>query len=181
MPITVTGLLDALQVSAASYDRADLVDAAQKLNDKPPPPAPEVVCHGDLHPFNLLADGEQVTVLDWSAALLAPRAYDIAFTTLMLAEPPLHVHGALRPIVRRAGRRLARRFARHYREHTNATIGPQELHWHQAVVCLRALVEVAGWAHAGIIGERMGHPWLVSGPALAARLNSVAGTSVRAR
>ena len=119
--------------------------------------------------------------MDWSAALLAPRAHDVAVTTLLLAEPPLHAPGALRPMVRAAGRLLARRFTRHYREHTNATIGAHELRWHQAVVSLRALVEVAGWVHSGIIGERRDHPWLTIGPALTARLNSVTGISARAR
>jgi aminoglycoside phosphotransferase (APT) family kinase protein len=181
VPTTVAGLLDALRDAAASYQRVDLADAARWLIAHPAPPAPEVVCHGDLHPFNLLADGEQVTVVDWSAALLAPRAHDVAVTTLLLAEPPLHVPGPLRPLLRAAGRLLASRFARHYREHTNATIGARELHWHQAVVSLRALVEVAGWVHSGIISERRGHPWLITGPALTARLNAITGASARAR
>jgi hypothetical protein len=57
----------------------------------------------------------------------------------------------------------------------------RELAWHHAVVSLRTLVEVAGWVHAGITGERKGHPWPVTDPALAARLNSVTGASARAR
>src|SRR6266496_5854795 len=32
-------------------------------SDHPPGPAPDVICHGDLHPFNLLADADRVTVL----------------------------------------------------------------------------------------------------------------------
>ena len=85
VPTTVAGLLDGLRDAAAGYGRADLADAARWLIGHPAPPAPEVVCHGDLHPFNLLADGDRVTVVDWSAALLAPRAYDAAVTTLLLA------------------------------------------------------------------------------------------------
>jgi hypothetical protein len=37
----------------------------------------------------------------------------------------------------------------------------QGLRWHQAVVSLRAVVEVAGWAHDGTISERGGYQWLV--------------------
>jgi aminoglycoside phosphotransferase (APT) family kinase protein len=181
VPATVAGVLGALRDTAAGYGRADLAEAARWLIGNPLPPAPEVVCHGDLHPFNLLTDGEQVTVLDWSAALLAPRAHDVAVTTLLLAEPPLHVPGILRPVVRGAGRRLASRFARRYQKHTGASIGAHELHWHQAVVSLHALVEVAGWLHDGIIGERRDHPWLTTGPAFAARLSAVTGASARAR
>lgn len=34
-----------------------------------------------------------------------------------------------------------------------------DVRWHQGVVCLRALIEVAGWAHEGVLGARAGHPW----------------------
>ncbi|HEV2378157.1 MAG TPA: phosphotransferase [Streptosporangiaceae bacterium] len=173
VPTTAGDLLDELQDTAARYGRTDLADAATWLTGHPAPSAAEVVCHGDLHPFNLLADGDQVTVVDWSAALLAPRAHDVAVTTLLLAEPPLLVASPLRPVVRAVGRRLASQFFRQYQESTNTTIGMKELHWHQALVCLRALVEVAGWVHDGTADERRGHPWLVTGSALAARLNSV--------
>jgi aminoglycoside phosphotransferase (APT) family kinase protein len=102
VPITTDGLLRALTQLAAESGRQDLAGAARWLADHPPVPTAEVICHGDLHPFNLLADGDRVTVLDWSAALLAPRAYDIAFTSLLLSEPPLHVPGWQRPLVRAA-------------------------------------------------------------------------------
>ncbi len=40
---------------AAESGRPDLVRAARWLADHPPGSAPDVICHGDLHPFNLLA------------------------------------------------------------------------------------------------------------------------------
>jgi aminoglycoside phosphotransferase (APT) family kinase protein len=180
VPVTVAGLLSALARSAAEFGRPDLVSAARWLTDHPSRPAPDVICHGDLHPFNLLADGDQVTVLDWSAALLAPRAYDVAFTSLLLGEPPLRVPGWQRPPVRAFGGLLARRFVRGYQRRTGTTVGRDELRWHRAVVCLRALVEVAGWVHRGAADTHAGHPWLVSGPAFAGRLARMTGAPVRA-
>jgi hypothetical protein len=56
-----------------------------------------------------------------------------------------------------------------------------ELTAHQAVACLRALVEVAGWDHQGVAAAHVGHPWLVSGPAFARRLAALTRTPVRAR
>jgi aminoglycoside phosphotransferase (APT) family kinase protein len=179
VPVTIPGMLAGLQEAAARYPRADLVTAAQWLAGHPPPPAPEVICHGDLHPFNLLIDGAKVTVLDWSAALLAPRAYDVAFTSLILAEPPLVVPRAVRPAVRRAGAGLAGRFIARYQQAADVEIGTGELTWHQAVVCLRALAEVASWAQQGSLDSRAGHPWLVSGPAFARRLAALTGADVR--
>jgi aminoglycoside phosphotransferase (APT) family kinase protein len=181
VPVTVPGLLAALARFAAEFGRTDLVDAARWLADHPPGPTPDVICHGDLHPFNLLADGDRVTVLDWSTALLAPRAHDFGFTSLLLSEPALRVPGWQRPLVRTFGRVLARRFVRGYQRQAAATFQSGEVRWHQAVVCLRALVEVASWVHEGTDGARAGHPWLISGPAFARRLTSLTGVQVRAR
>ena len=114
VPVSLAGQLTALARFAAEFGRPDLVGAARWLADHRPAPAPDVICHGDLHPFNLLADGDRVTVLDWSTALLAPRAHDVGFTSLLLSEPPLRVPGWQRPLVRMAGRELARRFVRGY-------------------------------------------------------------------
>ena len=180
VPVSLAGRLATLARFAAEFGRPDLVDAAGWLAEHRPAPSPDVICHGDLHPFNLLADGDRVTVLDWSAALLAPRAHDVGFTSLLLSEPPLRVPAWQRPLVRMAGRELARRFVRGYQRQAGTTIESGELRWHQAVGCLRALVEVAGWVHEGVAGQHAGHPWLLSGPAFARRLASLTGTPVRA-
>jgi aminoglycoside phosphotransferase (APT) family kinase protein len=181
VPVTVDGLLAMLVRFAGAFGRPDLADAGRWLTAHPPGPAPDVICHGDLHPFNLLADGDRVTVLDWSTALLAPRAHDVAFTSLQLSEPALRVPGWQRPLVRMLGRVLARRFVRAYQRRAAVPVGPAELRWHQAVVCLRALVEVASWVHLGTAEAHAGHPWLINGPVFARRLTRLTGTPVRAR
>jgi aminoglycoside phosphotransferase (APT) family kinase protein len=180
-PVSVAGLVSMLAQFAAEFGRPDLAGAARWLTDHPPAPAPDVICHGDLHPFNLLADGDQVTVLDWSTALLAPRAHDVAFTSLLLSEPALRVPGWQRPLVRAFGKVLARRFIRSYQRRTTVAVEPGELRWHQAVVCLRALVEAASWVQQGVVGAHTAHPWLISGPAFARHLTTLTGAPVRAR
>ena len=165
--------------SAARLGRDDLAAVATWLAEHRPRREPEVICHGDLHPFNVLVDSDgSITVLDWSAALLAPAAYDVAFTGLILAEPPVAVPRLLRPAVRVAGRWLARRFRDQYRLRSVTELDAHSLSWHEGVVCLRALVEVAGWGADGRIDERRGHPWLICGPAFAGRLTALTGTRV---
>jgi aminoglycoside phosphotransferase (APT) family kinase protein len=181
VPVSVPGLLATAERFAAEFGRPDLVRAVRWLTDHPPSPSPDVICHGDLHPFNLLTDGDRVTVLDWSTALLAPRAHDVGFTSLLLSEPPLRVPGWQRPLVRLIGGELARRFIRSYQRQTATTIESGELRWYQAVSCLRALVAVAGWVHEGVADTRAGHPWLINGPAFAGRLATLTGAPVRAR
>ena len=166
---------------ASEFGRPDLAQAAQWLIDHPARPAPDVICHGDLHPFNLLRDGARVTLLDWSTALLAPREYDVASTSLALSEAALTAPGWLRSPLRWTGRRIAGRFVRSYQASTGVVIDRADLGWHQAAVCLRALVEVSGWVHSGQQNARGGHPWMTSGPALAARLTATTGVAVRPR
>jgi aminoglycoside phosphotransferase (APT) family kinase protein len=179
VPVTVPGLLGAVERFAREFGRTDLAGAARWLADHPPRPASDVICHGDLHPFNLLADDDRVMVLDWSTTLLAPRAHDLGFTSLLLSEPPLRVPGWQRPLIRVFGRVLARRFVRTYQRQTGVIVEPGELRWYQAVTCLRALTEMASWVHEG--SARADHPWLTCGPAWARRLTSLTGIQVRAR
>jgi len=178
--VSLADRLTMLAGFAAEFGRPDLVGATRWLADHWPASSPDVICHGDLHPFNLLADGDRVTLLDWSTALLAPRAHDVGFTSLLLSEPPLRVPGWQRPLVRMVGRELARRFVRDYQRQTGTTIEPGELRWHQAAHCLRALVEMASWVHEGVADQRAGHPWLLSGPAFASRLATLTGAPVSA-
>jgi aminoglycoside phosphotransferase (APT) family kinase protein len=177
----IGAVLGAYAAAAEAHDRPDLVAAARWLEANPAAPAPEVVCHGDLHPFNLLIDDAgTVTVIDWSAAILAPAEYDLAFTSLLLSEPPLVVPRPLRPVVRGAGRALGRRFLARYRAN-GGSIDEDALTWHQGLICLRALAEVAGWVAGGEIDSRAGHPWVIGGDAFAARLGALTEVTVRSR
>ena len=77
-----------------------------------------MVCHGDLHPLNLLAVGTNVTaVIDWTGARLADPAYDVACTAVLLAQAPLAAPAVVQPALRAVGRSLARRFVKQYRRH----------------------------------------------------------------
>jgi aminoglycoside phosphotransferase (APT) family kinase protein len=149
--------------------------------DHPVEAGPEVTCHGDLHPFNVLIDERgRITVLDWSTALLAPRALDVAFTTLVLSNPPLELPSPMQPLARGAGRGLARRFLRQYQQRSGHVVEHATIAWFQAFVCLRALAETSSWAHDGILESRAGHPWLLAGDRFAAQLRATTGVAVRA-
>ena len=92
-----------------------------------------VVCHGDLHPFNLLVDGDRVMLIDWTNSRIADPTFDLAFTHLMLTEMPVDVPKiakvALGPVARSLGRavppRVHRvdRLARSTSAHSTGTVG----------------------------------------------------------
>ena len=147
-----------------------------------PPSEREAICHGDLHPFNLLVDGERVTVIDWSLGLVADPAFDLAFTALTMSMAPIDIPRAVRRPVRAAARQGARQFLRRYRQLSpgaETSLTDDMLQWYSAVHCLRALVELAGWIAAGTANDRAGHPWLVMAPQMAVRLTEVVGHPVR--
>jgi aminoglycoside phosphotransferase (APT) family kinase protein len=175
----VDGMLTHLQQTAEELDRPLLASVARWLADHQPPTDGEVICHGDLHPFNVLvADDHALTVLDWSAAVIAPREYDLGFTSLMLAEPPLVVPPPLRAVVRRAGRALSKRFVRQYEGLAGVRVDRGALAWNEALIGLRARTEVAGWAVAGVLAGREGHPWVINEEALIGRLTELTGIVV---
>jgi aminoglycoside phosphotransferase (APT) family kinase protein len=129
----VEQLLQHFEAGAEGLGRPDLVTAVRLLAQRRPLEGTTTICHGDLHPFNLLvADDGRVTVIDWTAAIRAEPVYDVAFTSLLLAHPPLDATGPLDAIITWVGGRIARRFISHYR-----ALAPEcdlgELHWQRAL------------------------------------------------
>jgi aminoglycoside phosphotransferase (APT) family kinase protein len=176
---TIPAMVESLAAWSTRVGRVDLAEAAVWLLDHERPSAETVICHGDLHPFNVLVDpAGRATLLDWTTAVLGPPAYDVAFTTLVLANPPLPVPRPARAVVTAAGGQLAARFVRRYERYAAHRIEDLDIVWYQALVALRALVEVAQWEHDHVVAERAGHPWLLMRDAFAARLSSTTGRLV---
>jgi aminoglycoside phosphotransferase (APT) family kinase protein len=80
--------------------------------------APPVVCHGDFHPLNVLVDGADSWVLDWTDAGLGDRHGDVARTTLLFRVAAIAASGRVeRGALRVAGPWMARRYVRDYQRH----------------------------------------------------------------
>ncbi len=64
-----------------------------------------VLCHGDFHPLNILADESgAANVLDWSDAALGDRHFDVARSLLVFWIAPIIAENALERIALRAAR-----------------------------------------------------------------------------
>ncbi|HET6953650.1 MAG TPA: phosphotransferase [Acidimicrobiales bacterium] len=145
---TVDELWTRLRASVAGTGRADLDDALDRLVAGEPRRARAVICHGDFHPFNLLTSATRTTVLDWTGAVAAPPAYDVAFTWLLLRYPPLAAPPALRPVIGAAAAALARRFVHLYRR-ANPAADLTGLRWYVGLHALRILSDHQTWARNG--------------------------------
>ncbi len=162
-PGDVPAFLAFLTESADQLGSADLRAAALWLAGHPPPASRHVIAHGDLHPFNLLVDRESWTLLDWTTALIADPAYDLAFTTLMLRHPPLTAPAILRPVIGTAGAAVARRFRSAYQRHGGTMPDQQTLDWYTSLHALRILIELDSW-HQTPAGSDSAHPWYAASP-----------------
>lgn len=170
-------VIEQLRLGAEAVQRADVVAGLERLVlDQPSTGSSEVVCHGDLHPFNVLERDGALVVLDWTGAVLADPCFDLAFTELLLANPPLPLPAPLRPVGRAVGRRLARRFVAAYavlRPHTD--LGP--LPWFRALHSARVLVEAERLrTEHGPTGG--GHPFVALAPMAARHLQVASGEAI---
>jgi hypothetical protein len=181
VPVTVPGLLAALARFAGEFGRTDPDRCGPLAGGSPARassgrylprrPAP-------VQPARGRRPGDRAG-LEHRAARAAGARRRVHLAAAQRAGPSRA--GWQRPLVRMFGWVLARRFVRGYLRQAGVTVGPGELRWHQAVVCLRALVEVASWVHAGTDGAHAGHPWLINGPVFARRVACLTGAPVRAR
>jgi len=164
--IGVDGLLDHYLTRARELNDAQLRRALEGLARSQPNPKLRVVCHGDLHPFNILINNDRMTVLDWTAGQVAHPAYDLAFTHMLLANPPLDAPKPLRPIINAAARRIANRFIATYRKIGPHPVDPATFDWYRNLHGCRVLTDLAGWRAAGELDAHPGHPWLTIEPTL---------------
>ena len=146
-------LIDRMAARMDAAGRADLVSFSDELRSSRPARRREVICHGDLHPLNVLEAVEGPVVLDWSTARISDPAYDLAFTALLLSHPPLDVPRPLRAPIRSVGGTLARRFLRAYRRHGGREVDAARLEWFTRLGALRVLTELE------VTADPDGHPF----------------------
>jgi aminoglycoside phosphotransferase (APT) family kinase protein len=83
----------------------------------PRTPFKTVVCHGDFHPLNLLAeDGRICGVVDWTLRhmKLAEPAYDVGATLVLLTHPPVDLPRWLHAPARRVRQWIVRAYLARY-------------------------------------------------------------------
>jgi aminoglycoside phosphotransferase (APT) family kinase protein len=166
LTIGVDGHFDRSLALARDLGNAPLQRTLERLATARPESQLRVVCHGDLHPFNVLTDGDRTVVLDWTSGQIAHPAYDLAYSYLLLANPPLDAPGPLRPIINYAARRIANRFITTYRKIGPHPIDSGTLDWYRTFQACRIMTELTGWRAAGTLDAHRGHPWLTMEPAL---------------
>lgn len=113
---TYEGRLAALGQVVDSLGNDSLACAHAWLQaNRPSAAAAPAVCHGDLHPLNILAqDGAMTGVIDWGNTTIADPAFDVGSTIAALRTTPLDLPASALPLVRGLLRYLLWRYRRAY-------------------------------------------------------------------
>jgi len=124
---------------------------------RPADPERVVLCHGDLHPGNILADGGHMTgVLDYTVATVAEPALDVGFTTMSFDLTPIDAPAPIRRLAARFGQSIARRYVRAYAAATGADLTNQR--YYEALRCASELTNVVSYRLARANGEEYDAP-----------------------
>jgi len=140
---TFDGYLDGL---GRRIDEAGLTGLASLLGwlraCRPPPTGAAAICHGDLHPQNVLVEQGVVTgVLDWPNALVADPLFDVGSTLNLLRFVPagiIPLSPPLRWLAPLGQPLLARQYLARYR--AQRPIDDARLAYYRLAAGLRALV-----------------------------------------
>jgi aminoglycoside phosphotransferase (APT) family kinase protein len=105
------------------------------------PVGDEVVCHGDLHPDNIILAPQGPLVIDWLTATRGPRLADIARTFLLLqyGAPPDDCGPLLRLLLAAFRRQFVASYWRRYRQSLPTSFA--ELHDWLAIMAASRLLE----------------------------------------
>ena len=171
----VAGRINEIQ-AAAETSLAGFDELLSWLDRRRPSLTPAVVCHGDIHPFNMLmtADGS-FNVLDWTNANLCRRELDVGFTAALLQCAPIHVPSIARKPLGAVTGALARRFIDTYRRMSPINLDVVE--WFEVLQYGRCLAAVATTStDDAIVGAS--HPFRVSAPAMIRQLRIITGVQI---
>jgi aminoglycoside phosphotransferase (APT) family kinase protein len=127
-------------------ERADLV------RDEEP-----VLIHGDLHPVNIVSDGDTMTLLDWPDAALGDRHADVARTLAVFSLAADFERSRLtRMILKTLRPYIVSRYLREYRKHLK--LSKKRLRYWEAAHALSEWVTVETMERHGeaAIGGREG-------------------------
>ena len=162
--------------AAAETSLAGFDELLSWLDRGRPSLTPAVVCHGDIHPFNMLMGADDsFNVLDWTNANLCRRELDVGFTAALLQCAPIAVPSIARKPVGALAGASARRFIDTYRR--IAPINLDVVEWFEVLQYGRCLAAVATTStNDAIIGAS--HPFRLSAPAMIRQVEIITGVQI---
>ncbi|MEP7046403.1 MAG: phosphotransferase [Ilumatobacteraceae bacterium] len=161
---------------AAGASKAGFGGLLAWLDQRRPTMTPAVVCHGDIHPFNMLTTAdESYSLLDWTNASICRREYDVGFTAALLQCAPIDAPTfARRPVAAVTGS-LSRHFIDTYRRMSPINLDVVE--WFEVLQYGRCLAAVTTLpVDDPTIGAQ--HPFRRSAQAMCRQVRIITGNNI---
>ncbi len=126
-------------VALSDVEKARLLDYLKQL-----PSDPQMVCHGDFHPDNIMLTKDGPLIIDWVTANAGAPAADVARTFLLLTiGTPAESNPMARLLVAAARSFVARTYRRRYLQ--RSLIEPAEIDaWRPVIAAARLAENVDG-------------------------------------
>jgi aminoglycoside phosphotransferase (APT) family kinase protein len=172
--ITFEGQLSGIIATVEQFSLVGLKPAVDWLNARRPSVAlPSVICHGDFHPLNILAQNGEVTgVIDWVNIVVAPAEMDVGSAIANIATAPFGAPRALQFALRFVMARILLRYQRTYAQ--RRALDGDAVRYFQVFRCVHQLAAVlrsraAGGQQSGTFDSAAGvsnlvrHIWAISG------------------
>jgi len=142
-------------VESGPYERFEA--GLRWLERHQPEPVPDVICHLDFHPINILTEDGKVTgVIDWANASVGDPAADVGTSWVLMAMGPIG-DGWLAPLIDFGRRLMADRYVASYR--SMIPIPRERIRYYEAQRCFAAMLHVAMRRTSGEGPERGQYAW----------------------
>lgn len=140
--ITFEGQLAGIIATVDQFSLVGLKPAVDWLNTRRPSAALQpVICHGDFHPLNILAQNGKVTgVIDWVNIVVAPAEMDVGSAIANIATAPFGVPRALKFVLRIIIMRILLRYQRTYAQ--RRALDGDAVRYFQVFRCVHQLTAV---------------------------------------
>ena len=151
--VTLRGEIRRLETRIERAGLVGLMPGIRWLEANLPPPAqPEVICHGDFHPLNIMMDDDRLSgVIDWPQAISAEPAYDVASSCVLIRFGDMGLSAPLRWLADAARVVPRRRYLAFYRALRPLETG--NMPYFEGLRVLSALI------YAGERPPGPGNPW----------------------
>jgi aminoglycoside phosphotransferase (APT) family kinase protein len=124
---------------------------------RPRETARPVICHGDLHPGNMLVEGDLLTgVLDYTVTTIAEPALDVGYTAMSLHVAPIDAPAPVQRVAARIARRISDRYVAAYRRQSGADLTNQP--YYEALRCASELTNVVSYRVSQATGTHQDAP-----------------------
>lgn len=131
--------MERMRQNSEEAGKDDLVTAVEWLQAEWRRPDRQVICHGDLHPFNLLElNGEISSVLDWGNSRIGAPEMDVANVATIFRAGPIHIPRGFGPLFAAFIRYSTRRYVGLYAKQRE--LDRERFNYYRALRSLQALV-----------------------------------------